>query len=295
MKVVKPIIITDVELVSSTAPETDYAAWDAGTDYAVGVRVIYGHKIWECVQTPNVGNTPGSAPLYWATPGPTNRWAMFDGKISTQTALASPLTVVVKPGYANSLSLFGLEGATLDVTVRNGLAGPVVYTKSISLDGTIIADWYQYFFEPSVQMGEVVLTDLPPYGDAHITATISGPGTVKCGHFAVGTFYDLGGTNYGVSIGILDYSRKDISASGATTLDVRDFANRMAADVSFANGQINKVHRVLRSLRATPCVYIGTDVPGYEPLTVFGFFRDFNIVVPNPSQSLCSIEIEGLT
>lgn len=294
MKVVKPIVISDAVLVSSSAVEV-YADYSPATPYALNARCLSVGRIWECIQGPSTGNAPETSPLYWTNTGPTNTAAMFDGKISTQTAQASPLAVVVKPGYANSLSLFGLEGATLDVTVRNGLAGPVVYTKSISLDGTIIADWYQYFFEPGVQLGEVVLTDLPPYGDAHIEASIGGPGTVKCGHFAVGTFYDLGGTNYGVSIGIIDYSRKDTSASGATTLNVGDFANRMSGDVSFVNGQINKVHRVLRSLRAIPCVYIGTDVPGYEPLTVFGFFRDFNIVVPNPSQSLCSIEIEGLT
>lgn len=294
MKVVKPIVISDTTLVSSSAVEV-YAAYSAATAYALNAYCLSADRIWKCIQGPSTGNAPETSPLYWINTGPSNRWAMFDGKISTQTAQASPLAVVVKPSYINSLSLFGLEGATLDVTVRNGLAGPVEYIKSISLDGTILADWYQYFFEPSVQLGEVVLTDLPPYGDAHLTVTISGPGIVKCGHFAVGTFYDLGGTNYGVSIGIIDYSRKDTSASGATTLDVRDFANRMAAEVSFANGQINKVHRVLSSLRATPCVYIGTDVPGYEPLTVFGFFRDFNIIVPNPSQSLCSIEIEGLT
>lgn len=295
MKVVKPTTIGDAQLVSSSAPETDYAAWAAGTDYAVFARAIDVHKIWESVQTPNIGHTPGASPLYWAEVAPTNRWAMLDTEISTQTALASPLTVVIKPGYVNALAVFGLEGATLDVTVRDGLAGPVVYIRALSLDGTILADWYQYFFEPSVQLGEAVMTDLPPYIDAHITVALSGPGTVKCGILILGTVYELGGTQYGASAGIIDYSRKDTSATGVTTFVRRKYSKRMSAPLMLNNAQLNKVQRVLADLRATPCAWIGTDADGFEPLTVFGFYRDFSIDVAYPTSSYCSLEIEGLT
>ena len=294
MKVIKPVPIADAQFVSSTAPETDHPAYAAGTNYAVGARVIYLHKIWQSVQTPNTGNTPGTNALYWAEIAPTNRWAMLDTEISTQTALASPLSVVIKPGYVNSLALFALEGTRLDVTVRDGLAGPVVYTATKSLDGTLIADWYQYFFEPSVQLGEVVLTDLPPYGDAHVTVTVSGAGTVKCGSLTAGTFYALGDAQYGASAGIIDYSRKDTSAAGVTTLVKRKFSKRMSVQLSLDNAQMNKVQRVLADLRATPCVWIGTDAAGYEPLTVFGFYRDFSIDVAYPTYSFCNLEIEGL-
>jgi hypothetical protein len=295
MKVVKPTPITDMILISSNAPEADYAAYADSTDYLVGVRCIYAHQTWESVQTPNVGNLPGTDALYWGTIGPTNRWAMFDSEISTQTALASPLTVVIKPSYANSLALFGLEGNAVIITVRDGLTGPIVYSKTISLDGTIIADWYQYFFEPSVQLAEVVLTDLPPYGNAHITVEISGSGTVKCGDLTVGTMYMLGDTQFGASAGIVDYSRKDTSATGVTTLNKRGYSKRMSAQAMLDTAQINKVQRVLASLRATPCAWIGTDVAGYEPLIVFGFYRDFSIDIAYPTVSYCNLEIEGLT
>lgn len=295
MKVVKPITITAGVLLSSTATEV-FAAYNAATAYALGDRVTLAGtgKLYECIQAPNIGNAPDTSALWWMLAGPTNRGAMFDDEISTQTAQASPLTAVLKPGYVNSLAMFGLEGAQLDVTVHDGLAGPVVYSRTVSLDGTVIADWYQYFFEASVQLGEVVLTDLPPYGDAHITVAITGPGTVKCGQLTLGTFYFLGDTQYGTSAGITDYSRKDTSALGATTFVRRRFSKRMSASLMLDNAQLNKVQRVLADLRATPCAWIGTDAPSYEPLTLFGFYRDFSLDVAYPTTSLCTLEIEGL-
>jgi hypothetical protein len=292
MKVIKPIDITDAVILSSTATET-YAAYDAATTYALGDRVTSGNSIYECIQAPSTGQAPDNA-LYWMIVGPTNRWAMFDDEISTQTVQASPLTVVLKPGYVNSLALFELVGAQLDITVRNGLTGPVVYSRTVELDGTVIVDWYQYFFEPSVQRGEVVLTDLPPYSDAHTTVSITGPETVKCGHLTVGTFYLLGETQYGASAGIIDFSRKDTSALGNTTFVKRKFSKRMSASLMIDGVNINKVQRVLADLRATPCAWIGTDEAGFEPLTLFGFYRDFSIEVSYPLLSLCTLEIEGL-
>ncbi len=296
MKVIKPIAITVGVLLSSTAAET-YAEYSASAAYALGARVTLAStgKLYECIQAPNTGNAPDTSALWWMLAGPTNRAAMFDDEISTQTVQASPLTVVLKPGYVNSLAIFGLEGAQLNVTVRNGLAGPVVYSRSMLLDGTVITDWYQYFFEPAVQLGDVVLTDLPPYGNAHITVAITGPGIVKCGQLTLGTFYALGDTQYGASAGIIDYSRKDTNATtGATTFVRRRFSKRMSASLMLDNAQLNKVQRVLADLRATPCAWIGTDAPGFEPLTLFGFYRDFSLDVAYPTTSLCTLEIEGL-
>ena len=121
MKVIKPVTVTDAVLISSTAPETDYAAWAAGTAYSVGNRVIRTstHRIYERMVAGTTATAPELDSVNWIDIAPTNRWAMFDGEVSTQTALASPLTVVIKPGLVNGLALFGLAGTTLVVTVRD--------------------------------------------------------------------------------------------------------------------------------------------------------------------------------
>jgi len=170
MKAIKPTPITPALLVSTTATET-YAEYNAATTYALNaiVTIAATQRMWQCIQGPSTGNAPASSPLYWTDIGPSNVGAMFDAEISTQTSATATLTVVIKPGYCNSLALYGLEGTELEVTGRDALAGAIVYgddtltgPRLINLDGTTLTDWYMYFFEPFVQLAEVALTDLPP-------------------------------------------------------------------------------------------------------------------------------------
>jgi len=296
MKAIKPTAITSAMLVSTTATET-YSAWNAATAYVAGNIVLRTatERLYERLVSGTTATAPESDTINWLDIGPSNKWAMFDNYASTQTSQATPLTVVVKPGLVNSLALFSLEGTSLAVTVRDGLAGSVVYSYSQSLDGTVLADWYQYFFEPYDPVSDVVLTDLPPYGDAHITVAVSGATTAKCGIMAVGTVYPLGDTMSGASASITDYSVKSTDAYGTTSFVVRAYSKRMSAKFMLDNAQLNKVQRVLSDLRATPCVWVGTSAQSFAPLTVFGFYRDFSIDVAYPTMSYCSMEIEGLT
>lgn len=296
MKVVKPIALTVAMLVSTTATDAT-PAWNAATAYSVGDRVLRTttQRIYSRLIAGTTSTEPDNDSANWVDVGPSNTWAMFDSQISTQTIATNSLTFVLRPGYANSLCLFGLVGNTVTVTVRDGLDGPVVYSTNKTLDGTVITDWYQYFFEPSVQLPSLVLTDLPPYGNAHITVTVSGVGNVKCGVALVGTFYELGDAQYGATSGITDYSRKDTDAFGVTTFVQRPYSDRLTFNLVFPRAQLTKVKQVLASVRATPCVWIGADVGGLEVLNAFGFYRDFSIVVSYPLQALCSLEIEGLT
>ena len=296
MKVVKPTTLTAAMLVSTDAAET-YTAWNAATAYALNDIVLRTttERLYQRLVAGTTATAPESDTTNWLDIAPSNKWAMFDGEISTATTKSTSLTVVLKPGYVNSLALFGLVGSNLAVTVRDALAGNIVYTLSQDLDGTIIADWYQYFFEPVVQLAEVVLTDLPPYGDAHITVALTGTGTVECGICLVGTFYTLGDTQYGASVGIIDYSRKVTDEFGVTTFVRRAYSKRMSAKLMLDNVQMNKVQRVLADLRATPCAWIGADDVTYAPLVVYGFYKDFSIEVAYPTASYCSLEVEGLT
>lgn len=295
VRVIKPAALTPAMLISSTAVDA-YAAYNPATTYALNDQAQAGDRVWKCIQAPSTGNTPSGSPLWWLDVGPTNTQAMFDSLVSTQTEAPATLTVVLAPGYVNSLGLFGLECTLATITVHNGhpSTGELIYSRTVNLDGTMIADWYQYFFEPSVQLGDLVLTDLPPYVAAHITISLTGPGTVRCGILTVGTAYTIGLAEYGATIGIIDYSRKTTDVLGATSFTKRAYSKRVSVRIMLDNVQLNNVQRTLADQRATPAVWIVSDVETLAPLNVYGFYRDFSLEVAYPTQSYCSLEIESL-
>lgn len=295
MQVLKPLEFATSQLKSTSAVET-YATYASGTTYAKDVFVVYGTRLYQSLQASNTGHQPDTSPTWWIDSGPSNVYAMFDNQVSTQTSATSPLTVVVEPGtFINSLAFLELQGNTLQVSITDGVGGPTVYSSGvINLDSTIILDWHMYFFEPFDFRTEVILTDIPSYLNARITMTLSGSSSVKIGSFIYGTTYDLGGTQYGVSSGIRDYSIKQTDDFGNTTFVQRAFSRRMEGQVFMDNSKINFNQRLLASLRAVPCVWIGSEASDYSLLTVFGYYRDFNIDISYPSHSLCRIEVEGL-
>lgn len=68
MRVVPPVIITDLKLTSSTATEPFAPdAYDAGTTYLTGeiVSVAADFAIYESQANANTGNTPNVSPLWW--------------------------------------------------------------------------------------------------------------------------------------------------------------------------------------------------------------------------------------
>jgi hypothetical protein len=295
MKVIKPVTYTGAMLISTTAANAD-AEYNAGTSYSTGNRVTYLETVYESLVSSNVGNTPSTSPTQWVEIGPSNKRAMFDSQVSTQTTRATPLAVTVAPGTAfNSLALLNMSGTALSITVTDGPGGPTVYSQTISLIEDFAVDWYMYFFEPTALRSDVVLTDIPPYSAGRISVSLSaGSGDVAIGSMMFGTFYELGGTEYGAGAGIRDYSVKETDEFGVTTFVQRAFSKRMEAQVFVENDRLGFITRILSELRATPSVWIGADDDRFSPLVMFGFYRDFNIDIAYPAHSLCRLEIEGL-
>lgn len=300
MKVISPKSLTDSMLAAASIaePATGETAWNAATAYTAGNRVIrtQTHRVYERLVSGTTATAPELDGTNWLDVAPTNRWAMFDNQISTASSAASSVSVTVNTGYITGVAFVGLAGDQLVVTVKDAPGGSTVYTKTVNLDGTIIADWYGYFFEPNVQLDTVAITDLPPYNNMQLGVTITGTGTVECGGMVFGLVYDLGQTAYGATAGITDYSVKETDEFGVTTFVPRSFAKRANFPLRLEATQMRRVQRQLSELRAKPAMWIGDDdTTLYAPLVVYGWYRDFQIDVAYPTEVLVSLEIEGLT
>ncbi len=300
MKVIRPVTVTDAVLISSTVAEpsgSDPAAWNAATNYSLGALVYRAttHRRYENLAAGVSALLPESTPTRWKDLGATLRWAPFDDQVGTSATATGSISYVLAPGICNAVALL-VDGDSVTVTVTDGAGGPEVYSRTVSLDVSLVTDWYEYFFEPFSKRTMVVLPDLPPYLAARITITVNGTGTVGLGGIVVGTAVYIGAMHLGARAGIRDYSTKTVDdVTGVVSLTEGRYRDRVRGTVRVPDAAVNKVHALMKSLRAKPIFVIGDDEGDYEPLSLFGFTQEFELSVTYASSSVYTFSFEGFT
>jgi len=240
-----------------------------------------------------LNRTPYVQGTHFTSSDGTDPQNMFNDTLSEVTSKSGDLTIVLTPGQITGMGFAGLKGNSLTVVGESDSVE--VFSHTQSLQDESITDWFDYFFEPFTQIGDVLVSGIPPFSDIEITITIEGA-SAECGVCAFGMLYSFGDTTQGTKIEILDYSTKETDEFGVTTFEEGPFSKRISAEIFAPNTQINRMQRTLAQSRATPTFYDFVDGTTFdEVLTVFGFYRDFSIVVRYPQHFLCTIDIEGLT
>ena len=303
MKIIRPVIVDDSIFQSSTVPEADQAEWLSGTTYHVGDLVMVTttangaatatHKIYSSVHS-NAGNDPTvDDGTNWTEASSTNRWKMFNAVVQEQTVNATSInTVLQSPTVVNSMAFLNVDASTIEITITDAVEG-VVYDETFTMTSySGIQDWYSYFFEPIIRKDQLALTDLPPYANASIEVTINSSADAKIGALVMGQFADLGLSQHGATLSIIDYSTKTTDAQGRVTITDGPYADKMEVDVVLDTSQIGQANATLSSLRTTPAVWIAED--NNDDLVIYGYYREFDIILSNPTISRISLEIEGL-
>ncbi|WP_296221322.1 hypothetical protein [uncultured Sphingomonas sp.] len=266
-RLLQPAAITDAVLVSSSVPEDPAPAWSAGTTYSAGAIVARAHRRFESLVANNKGNDPSANGPGWIDIGPTNRWAMFDDALGTETSAAGAIVVQLNAGAATGLALLDVRAATVRVQASG------------------------YDRTQQVGAGAITFLDLPGIAGT-VTVTIAGAGTVAVGTLLVGELVGLGITEAAPTAGITDFSRKEVDDFGEVTIVQRAWAKRMSARALIRTDAVDLVANRIASVRARPSLWIGHT--GIDSLTLFGFFKDFSIEVGD-SLSKLSLSIEGLS
>lgn len=306
--VLVPLAITNAMVSSSTIaePAAGETEWNAATSYTVGQECILAatHRVYTNLiagvnSTPPNLATTGAAPR-WLDTRPTNKWAAFDAQINTQSSTVTPLTYVLLPGMFNGIALYGLDGATLDISVKDAPGGTVVYTNSIVLQESPI-DYYDYYFGTIKPLSKCIIKDIVPYANPEVTITITAAAgvTVKVGMIAIGDMRslvssaDTGGPQRGAKAKPVTYSyigtdiygnTKIIRRSKATDMDISVFLHKNDADAALAT---------IQEVLDVPAAWIGCDVPGFAGLNVFGLASG-DVSYEGPNHAVISINVKGL-
>lgn len=302
MKCVPPKSITDAVLISSSVPEADYAAYNAATTYAVGDYCIVAatHRIYKSLKATNLNhyppdNTSGTDP-WWQDVSATNRWKMFDTYIASQASQAESIVIELDASGCDTVALFTLEAETVELELTDD-ESTVLYSETIELLYDDYTDWTAVFFKQPELKGKIYRTMPISYGTT-LKVTISAPGgTAKCGHCVIGQGKWIGSSKYGISEGILDYSKRSRNDFGEAYLKQGDYADTSTADSWVPAGARPQVKNFLTGVRATPCVWHldNQDEAKDEDLVLFAFYEDFRLTLELPTMSGCTLTLQGLT
>lgn len=295
--VVRPITVTPAILTGTDITEADYPAYNAGTTYASGDRVIVvdDHAIYESLQASNIGHTPSTSVDWWIKVSPTNRWKAFDRVNSSRTAKSTSMYFEIEPGQLiNAVGILSLVAAS---SARIRMTDPVfgvVYDKTISASRIIReASWYEWFFGARIEKPNIVDMALPGYPDATIRIDIEGGADLAVGVILLGHQVTIGHSiAKGATFGITDYSRKEADDYGEFNLVKRAFAKRATFPINVDNQDMDGLIDFFADIRAEPCLWVGNS---FESLNVYGFYKDFEVVIDRDVFSNCLLEIEGLT
>lgn len=298
MKIIRPFTVTDASVISASVPETE-ATWSAATTYALnaivkGNTVATKHRVYQSLQAGNL-NKPLTDGAWWLDTGPTNLWRLFDTSVTSQTERTNDISVtIVTNERVDSIALLNIEASSATVTMTDSVEG-LVFSQTYNLvSDSGVNDWYAYFFEPIERRNDLLITGLPPYNASTITITLNAPGTTaKAGAFVLGLSKQIGRTDYGAGVGIVDYSRKERDDFGNDRVVERAFSKRANFTVYINGNETDQTQILLSRYRATPIVYVGDD--SFGSTIIYGFYKDFNIEIAFPGTSICTITIEGLT
>lgn len=297
--------LASVGLYSSTVaePAAGEIEWVSAGTYAVGDYRIRTstHRVYRCVQA-HTGRTtaPEADPLYWMDWAATERWAMFDDAVNTQSSASDSFTVVLRPGqFFNGFDVYGCNCASITYTYKDAPGGTVLTTATVDMADDPY-DWYDWAFGPIRARSSLRVSDLVPYLGAELTVTFSNAGGLaKCGLMAIGDRRDLlnsalwGGVQYGASAGLVDatlYQKrsdgtvKAVLQPNTVDMDITLLMPRELADAAFA---------AIKDVLGVGVGWYATDIPGYDSLSGFGR-ASARIVYDSFGHASIPITVKGL-
>lgn len=296
---ISKIVTADTFEVSATVGGVSVRT--SGSQSGTHTAILQWHKVYKSLQASNLSRGPrlaGSA-AWWQLQGASNRWAMFDGSVTSQSVGSSITLRIATDQYCDCLALLNIRGTSCRVVVTEPSAGPALYDVTHSLISSVwnSQSTVNVLYQVQEKLQNLLITNLPftsTSGYIDITLTDSNTAAMcAIGALLLGRAIDIGGTEYGVTVGIQDHSTISQDTFGVYTIVPRTFSKKGSFTVFCLVSEEAMIFEMLASLRATACLYIGADVRSNT--AIYGFPSDWSIVLSYPTYSVLNIECKGLT
>ena len=308
MEVTKPIEVTESSLTSSIAridSGVDNAAdYSSATTYAEGEKVIYpattGTDLYESLQDSNTNHDPSTEISWWLPLGKVNRWRMFDKFVSGSVSTAADgIEVTVALPSVAVIALFWIIADQVVVSHLDS-GGTAHYSDTYQLydSANLPSTWYDFYFAPFVERATTLIAKLnypTLYGESVKVEIQKTGSTVTCGKMIVGYATDIGVTQWGPQIQIMDFSKYETDSFGRMTVTQGAVTKLIQAQLWVSDLLIDAVVSKLEEIRGIVCVFdLNTKYSDIDSLRLIGVYRDSYVVLPGKHQSLLNTEIIGV-
>lgn len=329
MQIARPITVDDAVMTYTNVPEDDAPVWDSQATYAAEDQVIKTstHRVYESLISSNTDDPEvgvNADPPTWLDVGATRPWRIYDEKVRNVTTALEPMNPVaftaqddretlsldfVNDEYriaemdgialtlqpnalVDSVALLNISALFAHVKVED--SGGTVYARRTPLSGGMEeSTWYAYFYTPIDRQTQLVLTDLPRSLDATIHIALEDlDSPAQLGELVVGRAIGIGTTQYGASVSIIDYSKKERDTFGNLVITERRYTQLAEYPVWIPRSSVDTAYSLLAGLRAEPTLFIGTTE--HSSLVVFGVYRDMRITFDNYSFCQATLEVEEI-
>ena len=219
---------------------------------------------------------------------------MLDAEVSSPTTNASPLTVVIRPGFFNCVGLVGLDAEHLAITVKDAPGGNVIYSYDADLEDSAPGDYYEYFFSGFKPQTDFIVSGIDQYNAAEITLSLtSASAPVACGMLQLGDLRPLGSTRWGIKAKPKTFSYIKVDDFGGNEIVRRKKSKDMSLTASVDLEEANVVLETINGLLDIPCLWIATDLPQFSGARVFGL-GSAEMSYENARNCLLSVDVKGL-
>lgn len=293
LRTVSPLEITDSLLIAQPPVEDAAVAWTAGS-WPKGSRVRYQHLVYQAGTAVNDATPPPDNPTIWVKVGPTNTWALFNGRTSQSSKFNSTASYRFRFGQAvDAVAAIGM----VDVqSVHVRLIDPTygtVYDKTLTVGlAPETSDWWDWHFGEWTPTGVLGLfTGLPAFPQADLLVDFVGTTQMEVGNLIIGNAKSWGlGVEVGASIGIQDFSKKNLDEYGYRVLVERTYIGWADMSVPIRRAEITPLKNYMAKNRAKPTLFLGSQ--DIEALNVFGLAKDWSVSIDYFDYSMFAIQLE---
>lgn len=306
-RVMVPIEVTaDMLKAGTTIAEPDIAngevAWAASASYALADLRTYNGSVWACSKA-HTGRTakPDMDAAFWYREGPTNRMAPFDDYSNTKVVATGSLKYVLQPGFLNGIAVYGMEGSSYSVVVRDGPGGAVLRSWSGDLYSQA-AGLYELLFSVLTPTEQVTFDDVPLAPTAEVTITVAAApdgraavGTIKLGDWRqfIGDGA-IGGVEYGAESNRKSYTLRTYNPDGTYKIIRRAKARDVSCSIVIEPDQAMQADAILTEIIDMAVPFEASGLPGYGYLNTLGFVTG-SIRAESHGTTSINLKVEGNT